>query len=484
MFKKIIILFFSSAIFISCTTKTEKVDLNQNETSSNCRSFDEIKKDGKLRALIAYSSTSYFLYKGRPMGYEYELLERLAAHFDLELEVIVSEDLNSLLTELNKGTVDIVAYGLAVTTDRKKIAAFTDYLYLTKQVLVQRKPKNWRKLTLDNIKEQLVMDPIQLIDDTVSVRYSSSYFERLQNLSREIGGTIFVDTLKGKLATAEIIKMVADGEIKYTLADKNLAHINASYYPILDVSVPVSFSQRIAWAVHKNSKELLTKTNDWIEDEKKKSDYYVIYNKYFRNKRTFNRRVQSDFYSLSNNQISKYDDIIKENAKKLGWDWRLLASLVYQESRFDIDANSWTGAEGLMQLMPNTAKEMGLENSMEPIDNINAGSKYLRSIYDNFEEITDSVQRIKFTMAAYNSGYYHIKDARLLAKMNKLNPNVWDRNVNEMLLALSYPQNYNHPSINYGYVNGIEPYNYVDQIFERYDHYVNFIQKKKSANTH
>jgi membrane-bound lytic murein transglycosylase F len=80
-------------------------------------------------------------------------------------------------------------------------------------------------------------------------------------------------------------------------------------------------------------------------------------------------------------------------------------------------------------------------------------------------------------MGAYNSGYYHIKDARLLAKINKLNPNVWDRNVNEMLLALSYPQNYNHPSIDYGYVNGIEPYNYVNQIFERYEHYVNFIKE-------
>lgn len=477
MLKNILLLIFYSFLLLACNSKNEELVSHKDSTKSSFKDFKEIKKDGKLRALIAYSSTSYFLYKGRPMGYEYELLERLAKHFDLELEIKVSEDLNSLLSELNEGTVDIVAYGLAVTAERKKKAAFTEYLYLTNQVLVQRKPKNWRKLTLDNIKDQLVMDPIQLINDTVSVRLNSSYFDRLLNLSKEIGGTILVDTLRGKLATAEIIKMVADGDIKYTLADKNLAHINASYYPILDVSVPVSFSQRIAWAVHKNSNELLAKTNEWIKKEKKKNDYYVIYNKYFRNKRNFNRRVQSDFYSLTNNQISKYDDLIKENATSLGWDWRLLASLVYQESRFDLNANSWTGAEGLMQLMPNTASELGIENSLDPIANINAGTKYLKSIYENFNEITDSVQRIKFTMGAYNSGYYHIKDARILAKMNDLNPNVWDGNVNEMLLALSYPQNYNHPSVDYGYVNGIEPYNYVNQIFERYDHYVNFIQK-------
>lgn len=476
MSKKILVLSLSCILLLCCAPEGEK-DSNEGKADFGYRDFNDIQKAGKLRALIAYSSSSYFLYKGRPMGYEYELLKRLAEEFDLELEITVSENLNSLLSELNKGTVDIVAYGLAVTTERKKHAAFTDYLYLTNQVLVQRKPKNWRSLTLDNIKDQLVLDPIHLIDDTVSVRLNSSYFERLENLSREIGGTILIDTLKGKLATAEIIKMVAEGEIKYTFADKNLAQINASFYPLLDVSVPVSFSQRIAWAVHKNSNELLAKTNEWIEKEKKKNDYYVIYNKYFRNKRNFNRRVQSDFYSLTNNQISKYDQVIKENAKTLGWDWRLLASLVYQESRFDLNANSWTGAEGLMQLMPNTAAELGIENSLDPIDNINAGTTYLKSIYENFGEITDTVQRIKFTMGAYNSGYYHIKDARILSKMNTLDPNIWDGNVNEMLLELSYPKNYNLPSIHHGYVNGIEPYNYVNQIFERYEHYVNFIKE-------
>lgn len=477
MSRATLILSLFSLILVNCKSKNKELDSVEDKTNLIHKDFGDIKKDGKLRALLAYSSTSYFLYKGRPMGYEYELLKRLAEHFDLELEITVSEDLNSLLSELNQGTVDIVAYGLAITAERKKKATFTDYLYLTNQVLVQRKPAKWRNLTLDNIRKKLVLNPIHLINDTVSVRYNSSYFYRLQNLSKEIGGSIIIDTLKGKLATSEIIKMVADGEIKYTLADKNLAQINASFYPILDVSVPVSFSQRIAWAVNKNSKELLGKINQWIEKEKKKNDYYVIYNKYFKNKRNFNRRVKSEFYSITNNQISKYDGLIKKNAKKLGWDWRLLASLVYQESRFNQEANSWTGAEGLMQLMPNTAEELGIENRLNPIENINAGSKYLKSIYENFEEITDTIQRIKFTMGAYNSGYYHIMDARKLAKLNKLNPNVWDRNVNEMLLELTYPKNYNHPSINYGYVNGIEPYNYVNQIFERYDHYVNFINE-------
>lgn len=478
MYNKIFLFIICLTLCSSCNFNSSKNnDNNENTETATVRDYKDIVEDGKLKALIAYSSTSYFLYRGRPMGYEYELLQRLATHFDLELELIVAEDLNSLLKELSKGNVDLVAYGLAVTSERKKSVAFTDYLYLTNQVLVQRKPKNWRKLTLDNIKQNLIQDPIQLIDDTVSVRFNSSYFERLENLSKEIGGPIKIDTILGKVSTAEIIKMVAEEEIDYTIADKNLANINASFYPILDVSIPVSFSQRIAWAVNKDSGVLLEKINEWIENQKKKTDYYVIYNKYFQNKRYFNRRVNSEFYSLTNNQISQYDELIKQNANELGWDWRLLASLVYQESRFDTKANAWTGAEGLMQLMPGTAKELGVINSSEPIDNINAGSKYLKSIYKNFEEITDTIQRIKFTMGAYNSGYYHIMDARKLAKFNNLNADIWDDNVNEMMLALSYPQNFNHPSVNYGYVNGIEPYNYVNQIFERYEHYRNFIKE-------
>lgn len=439
------------------------------------RDLDKIKKDGKLKALVTYSGSSYFLYRGQPLGYDYELLERFARHLDVELEICISKNIDNLFTELRKGDVDIVAHVMAITLERKQIVSFTDYLYLTHQVLVQRKPDNWRNMTLDNIKESIVQDPIELINDTVSVRKNSSYFERLNNLSKEIGGKIVIDTIKGNLSTDEIIKMVADGDIKYTIADNNLANINASYYQILNTEVPVSFSQRIAWAVRQNSSELLEAANNWIKKEKKNADYFVIYNKYFKNKRSFRRRIKSEFYSLNKNQISKYDKIIKENAERLSWDWRLLASLIYQESQFDPKAKSWAGAKGLMQMMPATGKEMGVKNFFDARDNIGGGTKYLKQLFDNFETIKDSVQRIKFTMASYNCGYYHVKDAQKLADINGLDNNIWDGNVDEMIIALSYPQNYNQEVVKYGYVNGNEPFQYVKEIFERLEHYIKFI---------
>ena len=466
----LLLLFF----LLSCRSdrKAEMADI-----AIETRDLNEIQSDGKLTALIAYSGTSYFLYKGRPMGYEYELLQKLAEHFELELELKVSKNLDLMLEELNSGTIDIVAHGLAITKDRQKEAAFTDYLYLTNQVLVQRKPSNWRKMSRSMSEKEMIQDPVELLGDTISVRRNSSYYKRLLHLSDELGGDIIIDTLDGNISTDEIIKMVADGKIKYTIADSNLANINASYYPILDVSIPISNSQRIAWAVHPEAEGLLDATNSWIRSNRKKKEFNIIYNKYFKNKRSFRRRVKSEFFSLNNNQISQYDDIIKTNAKNIGWDWRLLASVVYQESRFINEAKSWTGAQGLMQMLPATAAEMGVNNIMDATDNIRGGSLYLKKMFDEFSGIDDPVQRIKFTLAAYNCGLYHVKDAQKLAEENKLDTNTWDGQVDQMILALSYPKNYNKDIVKYGYVNGIEPFKYVSEVFERYNHYTQFISE-------
>lgn len=435
------------------------------------RTLEQIRRSGELRALVAYSATSYFLYKGQPMGYEYELLRRLADDLGLELRVRIARDLDEMLDILERGEVDLVAHGLAITQERKERVAFADYLYLTRQVLVQRKPAHWRKLTRDEIRDQLVQDPVQLIGDTVSLRLHSSYMDRARNLAKEIGGSIVIDTLSGALSTDEIIKKVVDREIKYTFADQNLARINASYYPILDVSVPVSFSQRIAWAVHPRSNQLLKAINTWLSQEKKETDFFVIYNKYFKNRSSFARRVRSPFYSLNQEQISPFDPLIKEEARQLGWDWKLLASMVYQESRFDPEATSWSGARGLMQLMPATAEELGVSDRRDATESLKGGIRYLNQLYRRFDEVPDSLQRIKFTLAAYNCGYSHVADARKLADLSGLNKNRWDNNVDSMLLSLRSPSQYNREEVEAGYVRGEEPYRYVREIFERYEHY-------------
>jgi len=462
-------------LFFGC----EKDSINKSEITefNNKWDLEQIKASGTLRALTVYSGTSYFLYKGRPMGYEFELLERFAEYLDVDLEMIVVNNINELFEKLNNGEGDIIAHGLTITTDRKEEVSFSNHLYLTKQVLVQKKPDNWRGMSWTKLKKALVHDTIDLLGDTISIRSMTSYKERIYNLSDELGGTIHINLLSGELATDEIIEKVVNGDIKYTIADNNIASIMATYYPILDVKVLVSFSQRIAWATRHDSQNLLNATNNWLKQIKRKIDFNVIYNKYFKNKKYFRRRIKSNFYSLNNQQISPYDGLIKKYSKVLNWDWRLVASQVYQESKFDPRVSSWAKASELMQLMPNTAKELGVTNRSDPEQSIKGGTKYLKRIWKNFEHIPDSIQRTKFAMASYNCGMGHVFDAQRLAEIEGLKKDVWDDHVETMVLKLSKPEYYNNPIVKYGYVRGLEPYNYVKQIFERYQHYVQFINE-------
>lgn len=435
----------------------------------------KIKERGELRAITIYSATSYFIYKGKPMGYEYELLKHLADYMDLKLKIVVAKDINKIFDLLNSGKGDIAAAGLTITKERNKKVDFTEYHNTIRQVLVQRKPPNWRRMKKHEIDEMLIRNPIELIGEKVHVRKASSYYPRLKNLSEEIGGDIKIIEVPGNVTTEKIIKQVADGKIDYTVADENIALINEAYYPILDVETPVSFPQRIAWAVRKSSPKLLVVVNRWINEMKKEVDYYVIYNKYFKNQRAYRERLESEYFSISGGNISGFDDIIKQYADTLGWDWRLLASQVYQESRFNPKAKSWAGAVGLMQMLPETAREYGAKNLYNTRENLKAGAKYLKWLLNYWEDIDDETERIKFAMASYNCGFGHIEDAQKLAEKYDGESDKWTGQVNRYILKLSEKKYFNDEVVQYGYCRGEEPYNYVREIFERYEHYKRLI---------
>ncbi|MEJ2535626.1 MAG: transporter substrate-binding domain-containing protein, partial [Calditrichia bacterium] len=167
---------------IACQKKPEKLAVQ----------FDlpQIEARGSLVAITAYSATSYFIYKGQPMGYEYELLTRLAEHLNLKLEIQIENNLESMFNRLKNGSGDIIARSLTITRRRQELLQFTDPLFTTRQVLVQRKPENWRRMMLHQIEEQLITNPIDLIGKNIYVVEGSSHFTRLQHLSDEIGGNI------------------------------------------------------------------------------------------------------------------------------------------------------------------------------------------------------------------------------------------------------------------------------------------------------
>ncbi|MFP4620350.1 MAG: transporter substrate-binding domain-containing protein [Bacteroidales bacterium] len=439
--------------------------------------LEKIKQEGKLTAITDYNSTNYFIYRGKPMGFQYELLKKFASHLNVELEIKVNKELEESFQLMEEGQSDILAFNLTVTEARKKRIDFAVPYTQTRQVLVQRKPENWQQMSDREIERHLIRNQLELNNKVIYVRANSSYVTRLKNLSEEIGGGIRIIE-KENFSEEQLISLVAQGEIDYTVCDENVAKVNATYYPILDVETAISFPQNLAWAVPKQADSLLTAVNNWLTDYKSTLDYSVIYNKYFRNRKSAAIH-KSDYYAISSGKISPYDDLIKEYSEELDWDWRLLASLIFQESRFSPTARSWAGAYGLMQLMPSVIRRFGVSNKSSPGQNIRGGVNFLKWLEEQINKrgIKDEEERIKFVLASYNVGLGHVLDARRLTEKYDGSPDKWE-NVKEYILKKSNPEYYKDEVVYYGYARGIETYNYVEQILDRYEHYKNIIEEE------
>ncbi len=427
-----------------------------------------IRQKGTLNAVVDYNSTNYFVYRGRPMGFKYELLQKLCEDLDVKLEIIVNNSLNESFEGLKNGRYDVVARNLAITISRKTEVDFTVPLYNTRQVLVQR------EVGLGAPDSLYIYSVLELAGKKIHVPKNSSFHRRLIHLSEEIGNNIEIaeDTIYG---TEGLIARVANGEIDYTVCDENVARVNKTYYRNIDVSVDISFPQNIAWAVRKDSGEWKNFLDEWITGFKETREYEQMYYRYFRSPRMA-RRLQSDFHSISGGKISDFDPLIKRFAKENNWDWRLIAAVMFQESTFNPEAESWAGAYGLMQLMPETAQTLRLENYKDPVQNIRGGIAMLSWLNEQLtESVPDSTERVKFVLAAYNVGLGHVKDAQRLAEKYGKSNRVWDGNVDYFLKNKSAEKYFKDPVVRWGYCRGDEPYNYVNKVTGNYMHYLNVI---------
>lgn len=463
------------AALMSCSRDKNSLNVTGNSGKPKI-DLEQIKARGELVALMENSSNSYFIYKGTPMGYEYEVLEMFAESIDVKLKVKVVHDLDQIVEMLNNGEGDIIACNYTVTAKRAEKIDFSDPYLLTEQVLVQRKPENWRDLRRRELEDTLVRNPLDLKGKTVHAWENSSYYDRLVHLNEEIGGGMQIVPTSGELESEELIRQVSENKIDFTVVDKNIARINARFYPNIDIKTPVSLQQQIAFGIRKTSPHLLNAVNGWLEEMERNSTFNYLKHKYFDINR-FSGKSQSEYASTQSEQFSKYDDIIKEESKKIGWDWLLVASIVYQESKFNNSKQSWAGAFGIMQLMPSAASRYGITPGSPANLQIRAGLKKLKRHYDDWlEEVGDSTEAIKFTLATYNAGLGHIQDAQRLADKYGMNPNVWYGNVEKYLLNLSKHKYYSDPVVRNGYMRAIETYEYVHEVLDRYENYRNVYQ--------
>jgi membrane-bound lytic murein transglycosylase F len=442
--------------FAGCYTRQTQTQQEQEPATD----FPQLKEKGEIVAVTLYGSTSYFLYRMEPMGYEYELIHDFATAHGLKLTVKVAESPPRLIDMLLSGEADVAAYPVVFNQELKQQLIYCGREELSNQVLVQ--------LVKPGVK--LLTDVTELIGKDIYVKPGTPYHDRLRNLDVELGGGIRIHEIEQELVNEDLIEMVSTGEIPYTISDDKMARLNKTYYWNIDVSLKVSFQQRSSWVVRKDNPLLAEAINQWASDKGGDYSYKANAKRYFELSK---KVLELSTPGIKQGHISPYDPLFKKHAAKLGWDWRLLASLAYQESHFKNTEISWAGALGLMGIMPGTAETLRipLQELTDPDVSIRAGVEVLRVFRQGLTEITDTLELIKFTLAAYNAGVGHVYDARRLAEKYGKNPMLWDDNVADFILLKREPEYYNDPVCRYGYLRGSETFNYVREILGRYEYY-------------
>ncbi|MBU2018148.1 MAG: transporter substrate-binding domain-containing protein [Bacteroidetes bacterium] len=459
------LLIFALGLFSSCVMESSKKQLkfNKNEYKLD---LEGILKRGKLVVLAENSSSSYFIYREKEMGFEYEVLKEFAKEIGVELEIRIVENLDNVMEQLQEGDGDIVACNFTVTSERQNSIDFSVPLLTIQQVLVQRKPSK----DPGNI-NTLLTEPSQLARKKVNVWGKSSYYDRLIALQEEIGDTIFVKGEPGMVSAEELIELVSEGLIDYTVVEENVAKINQRFFENLDVNLALSAKQKIGFGLRKSSPILKARLDDWMLKFVETNVYKYIYHKYFELSQV-NALKADAFKGLKPGQISKFDDFFKAAGAKNDINWRWLASLAYQETRFNPNITSFGGAYSMMQFMPEVGPKYGVFPDSPPEKQIHGGAKKLKKDFNSWEkDIPNELQRMKFALASYNCGKGHVLDAQRLAIKYGKDPKMWDDNVEEMVLKLSRQEYYGDEVVRNGSMRGSITYKYVREIYSRFLQY-------------
>jgi membrane-bound lytic murein transglycosylase F len=428
--------------------------------------WQKIIDSNKVRFVLRNNLSSYYIWRGQLLGFHYELVKHFAKQHKLRYEIIVAPDNVSLLDYLIEDKADIALGFLTPTVQRmnKGITFSRPYHYASELVVAHKS-----RPEIENISE--------LANSKFYLRESSSYWQTALGLQEQVN-SIFLIPVDETEETEYIIDNVGDRNYELTIADSHIVNIELSFRDDIQSLIALGEPKSQSWAVKSGNDKLLEKINIYIKKNYKGLFYNVIYNKYFNNAKRLEKQYEDYVAQIDSGILSPYDDIIKVYAKKYDFDWRLLVSQMHQESRFNPNAKSMSGALGLFQLMPRTAKELGIDNVQIPKQGIKAGVRYMDWVRQRMiiAGIADQ-ELLWFTLASYNAGSEHVKDAMRLAKQKGWKSDVWFGNVEKAMLLLSEPKY--AAKARYGYVRGLEPVTYIRQIQLRYETYKNILPEDK-----
>lgn len=424
----------------------------------------DLRQRGVVKFLMQYGPASYFLQGGEQKGFEYELAETFGRALGVRVEVITSPPGIDAITWLHDGKGDILA-GLTTIEGVPPGPVITSRPYFETTAHVITNSGNSAPHTLS-----------ELAGRPIAFHADSAYAYQLQLATQTLMLAPALPVITGEEDVREILHGVVTGRTASTVLIDPIAHLAHAWYPgRLRTAWSLPQPVKLVWAVRPGQTELLRTIDEHLERVSRSGEKKILTEKYFPPPsvlRTVHRAVEG---SLSaRRRLSRYDQVIARYAEEAGFDWRFVAALIFEESRFDHSRVSSAGASGLMQLMPFTAQLVGLKNLQDPHTNIEAGVKYLSFLSRQFQDGRPR-DRLALMLASYVMGLGHVEDGQRIAQLHGYDPNCWSESMEHILPLLEDPKY--HSKTLFGYGQGREAVRYANAILERYDIYSRYIER-------
>lgn len=411
------------------------------------------RETGELVVVTRNGPTTYYEdADGNPVGLEHDLVQLFSDELGLRVRWIVVP-FPEILPTLTSGQAHLAAAGLTITDQRKKHVLFGPAYQTVREQLVYRSDAPRPKSLADVVGKRL------------QVVAGSSYVESLRRAQRKYPGLAWEEVPDHD--SEELLRRVAEGEIDYAVADSHIVLLAQRYHPRLAVAFDLGPPEELAWAFAKDGDAwLYRKAVEFFARIRRDGTLARLLDRYYGHIERLEAADVIEFLARMNRVLPRYRALFQQAQEITGIDWRLLAALGYQESKWDPLATSPTNVRGIMMLTEQTADHMGVTDRLDPAQSILAGAKYLLSLKEALPARVPEPDRTWMALAAYNVGMGHLEDARILAQRQGLNPDSW-ADLKKTLPLLARAQW--HGTVKHGYARGGEAVILTENIRTYYD---------------
>ncbi|HEY3487605.1 MAG TPA: membrane-bound lytic murein transglycosylase MltF, partial [Gammaproteobacteria bacterium] len=355
---------FPTLVYLGLLVVLILVILNAYKTS-----LEHIQAGRMLTVITRNSPTTYYEGIEGKTGFEYDLAKLFADFLDTELKIVVPDNFNNIIPMINGGQADLAAAGLTITETRKEIVRFGPAYQKIRQQLIYKSGKGPAPTGVADI-----------VGSRIEVVAGSSFEERLLELKTEFPDLSWESNKE--LDTDQLLLLVAEEVIDYTIIDSNEFEFNRRFYPELRVAFNISEPQELAWAFRKGQTydDLYQSSVQFFAKIQQDGTLEHLLEKHYDYAKQFRPVETTEFLRHVENRLPGYRRMFEEASRYYGFDWRLLAAMAYQESHWLTNAVSPTGVRGIMMLTDRTSMQLGVRNRLDAQESIMGGAQYLQML--------------------------------------------------------------------------------------------------------